>query len=47
MAVNPRSPRARIDPLKPLASAQAPWTNTTVGVALVADVASVIVTPPG
>ena len=47
MAANPRSPRARITPPKPLASAQAPWTNTTVGVALVADVASVIVTPPG
>jgi hypothetical protein len=41
MAVNPRSSRARITPPKPLASAQAPWTNTIVGVS-----AAIVVTAP-
>jgi hypothetical protein len=41
MAVSPRSPRARITPPKPLASAHAPWTSTIVGVA-----AAMLVTAP-
>src|SRR6266542_4219859 len=41
MAANPRSPRARITPPKPVASAQAPWTNTIVGLS-----AAIVVTAP-
>src|SRR5215218_7561278 len=41
MARNPRACRARSSASKPVASAQAPWTNTIVGVA-----AAIVVTAP-